>query len=218
MGITAGHGDEASEEGNPVYPVTLQDYYIGKCEVTQGLWEAVMGTSVMELRDRINPYWTLRGVGSDYPMYYVSWDEAQKFCVRLSELTGKKYVLPTEAQWEYAARGGAKGKGYRYSGSDNIDDVAWYGEDNKTASSHPVGTKHPNELGIYDMSGNVWEWCNKYSDEFLEDPTGFSSNFSRVLRGGSWRGDTSLCLVSSRINNNPDSRFNGYGFRVVLIP
>ena len=164
----------------------------------------------------------LRGVRDDYPMYYVSWNEAQKFVSKLSELTGKKYVLPTEAQWEYAARGGVKSRGYKYSGSNTIDGVAWYwGNSEEKYSTSSVGTKLPNELGIYDMSGNVCEWCSDwysdYSDVSQTDPTGPSSGSCRVVRGGSWDYIAGDCRVSFRSDGYPDTRYSILGFRVALV-
>ncbi len=220
MGATSEQGslDPYSDE-YPVHSVTLSGYYIGKFEVTQGLWEKVMGTTIEQQRDKANKDWSLCGVGSDYPMYYVNWEEAQEFCTKLSQLTGRKYALPTEAQWEYAARGGVKSKGYKYSGSHTVGNVAWYY--NNSSSTHPVGTKQPNELGLYDMSGNVWEWCSDwygyYSSESQSNPTGPSTGFFRVLRGGSWDGYVRGCRVSYRYSDNPGTRRNRGGFRVVLL-
>ncbi len=219
MGGTEEQGEDAWVGEKPVHSVTLSDYYIGKYEVTQGLWKAVMGTGVEEQMEKAGES-DLYGVGDDYPMYYVSWDEAQEFVSKLSELTGKKYVLPTEAQWEYAARGGVKSRGYKYSGSNTIDDVAWYAGNSETAA-HPVGTKLPNELGIYDMSGNVWEWCSDwysdYSDVSQTDPTGPSSGSGRVFRGGSWLYNARNCRVSNRPDGDPDYRDSNLGFRVALV-
>lgn len=222
MGATSEQGRDYYSDEIPVHSVTLSDYYyIGKFEVTQGLWEEVMGTTIHEQRIKAG-YSSTCGVGSDYPMYYVNWEEAQEFCKKLSQLTGKTYVLPTEAQWEYAARGGVKSRGYKYSGSNTIDDVAWY-DDNSSNSTHPVGTKLPNELGLYDMSGNVWEWCSDwyasdyYYDSPQSNPTGPPTGSRRVLRGGSWSYDAWICRVSLRANNSPSTR-GIIGFRVVLLP
>ncbi len=219
MGATSEQGRDYDSDERPVHSVTLSDYYIGKFEVTQGLWEKVMGTTIHEQRIKAG-YSSTNGVGSDYPMYYVNWEEAQEFCKKLSQLTGKTYVLPTEAQWEYAARGGVKSKGYKYSGSNTIGNVAWY-DDNSSESTHPVGTKQPNELGIYDMSGNVWEWCSdwygSYSSESQSNPTGPSTGSYRVLRVGSWSSDAWYCRVSNRGSLNPSSRDYYIGFRVVLL-
>ena len=217
MGATSEQGSDYDSDERPVHEVTLSDYYIGKFEVTQGVWKAVMGTTIYQQRNKAG-YSNTYGVGSDYPMYYVNWNEAQEFCTRLSTLTGKKYVLPTEAQWEYAARGGGKSEGYKYSGSNTIGNVAWY-----SSNTHPVGTRLPNELGIYDMSGNVWEWCSdwygSYNSAAQTDPTGPSSGSYRVLRGGSWNYNSRYCRVSYRHNDYPSSRYYGnYGFRVVCLP
>ncbi len=181
-----------------------------------------MGTSVRRQRDKANVFWCY-GVGLNYPMYYVNWEEVQEFCKKLSHLTGKKYVLPTEAQWEYAARGGAKSGVYKYSGSDNIDKVAWYwGNSKEKYSASPVGKKSPNELGIYDMSGNVWEWCSDWCDDYSSEaqtnPAGPSTGSVCVRRGGGWSHYASYCRVSSRGYSIPGNRFNGLGFRVVCIP
>ena len=219
MGATSEQGRDYYSDEIPVHSVTLSDYYIGKFEVTQGLWEKVMGTTIHEQRIKAGYSFT-NGVGSDYPMYYVNWEEAQEFCKKLSQLTGKTYVLPTEAQWEYAARGGVKSRGYKYSGSNTIGNVAWY-SDNSSSSTHPVATKQPNELGLYDMSGNVWEWCSdwygSYSSESQSNPTGPSTGSNRVLRGGSWGYYAGGCRVSYRIGNYPSYRNFNYGFRVVLL-
>lgn len=214
MGATSEQGSDAYDDEKPVHSVTLSDYYIGKFEVTQGLWEKVMGS---------NPSYFDKG--DDYPVESVSWNDIQAFLTKLNELTGKKYALPTEAQWEYAARGGGKSVGYKYSGSNTIDNVAWYWDNSAVDgdySTHPVGTKQPNELGIYDMSGNVWEWCSdwydSYSSESQTDPIGPVTGSYRVLRGGCWYDDAWYCRVSFRGSNDPDFRSNFYGFRVVLFP
>ncbi|MDE5612603.1 MAG: SUMF1/EgtB/PvdO family nonheme iron enzyme [Odoribacter sp.] len=221
--------DEAFDWEKPDHEVTLSDYYIGKYEVTQGLWERVMGTTIEEQRDKAIEYWNedldLYGKGSENPMYYVSWNEAQEFCTKLSQLTGKKYVLPTEAQWEYAARGGAKSQGYKYSGGNDIDEVAWYwGNSAEKYSTSPVGLKKANELGIYDMTGNVWEWCsdwyssNYYANSPQTDPVGPETGSYRVYRGGSWDIHAQYCRVSFRGDRSPYFRNKGLGFRVALLP
>lgn len=221
MGATSEQGtnDPGSDE-RPTHSVTLGDYYIGETEVTQALWEAVMGTTVSQQRDKADPSWPLKGEGDDYPMYYVSWEEAKTFCEGLSKITGRNYSLPTEAEWEYAARGGKSG-GYKYSGSDNVDDVAWYNEDYVSGSTHRVKRKKANELGIYDMSGNVWEWCSdwygSYSSSSHTNPTGPSSGSNRVFRGGSWSRGAQYCRVSFRYSGIPGGRYN-CGFRLALHP
>ncbi|WP_251620329.1 SUMF1/EgtB/PvdO family nonheme iron enzyme [Odoribacter lunatus] len=221
MGATSEQGSNAFDYEKPVHQVVLSGYYIGAYEVTQGQWEKVMGTSVTQQRDKANSSWPLYGVGSDYPMYYVSWDEAQAFCRELSRRTGKRYVLPTEAQWEYAARGGNRNEGTKYSGSDAVDVVVWY-DSNSGSSTHPVGTKRPNALGLYDMSGNVWEWCadwyGSYPNMYQANPTGPSSGSRRVYRGGSWFNSAAGSRVSNRNDGTPSRRDGHRGFRVVCLP
>ena len=197
---------EADSDEKPVHSVTLSDYYIGETEVTQELWEAVMGSNPSGFKEPKNP------------VEIVSWDDCQEFIKKLNELTGKNFRLPTEAEWEYAARGGNKSRGYKYSGSDNIGDVAWYW-DNSSKEPHPVGTKSPNELGIYDMSGNVWEWCSDwygdYSSSSQTNPTGPATGSYRVNRGGSWYYSARICRVADRYSYTPGYRYNFLGFRLV---
>ena len=209
---------EAYSDEQPVHQVTLSTYSIGETEVTQALWEAVMGTTVRQQRDKEAPSYPLSGEGANYPMYFVSWDECQTFIQKLNQLTGKSFRLPTEAEWEYAARGGNKSCGYKYSGSNTIDDVAWHVY-NSGEKIHPVKTKQANELGLYDMSGNVWEWCQDwygdYSISSQTNPTGPSSAFFRVFRGGSWGYDTTGCRVSDRGRDTPGRRRDdNLGFRL----
>ena len=203
---------EAHDDEKPVHSVTLSDYYIGETEVTQELWEAVMGSNPSHFN------------GSRKPVEEVSWNDCQEFIKKLNQLTGKTFRLPTEAEWEYAARGGNKSKGYKYSGSNTIGDVAWYnvGSSNSIYGTHQVGTKAPNELGIYDMSGNVWEWCadrdGDYSSSSQTNPTGPTSGSSRVLRGGSWLYDAQHCRVAYRFSFYPSNRYSFFGFRLGLFP
>lgn len=232
MGATSEQGSDYDSDELPTHQVTLSDYYIGKYEVTQKLWEYVMsysgtcadGSSMSAYASDVwlgsNPS-SSYGVGDYYPAYYVSYNDiVDIFLPRLNKITGKTFRLPTEAEWEFAARGGKQSKGYKYSGSDNIGDVAWYYENSD--ETHQVGTKEPNELGIYDMSGNVWEWCSdwygSYSSSAQTNPTGPSSGSSRVLRGGSWSSNARNCRVSIRGSNYPASRRDYNGFRVVLVP
>jgi len=208
MGATIEQGNEVYEDEMPIHKVSLSDYYIGETVVTQELWKAVMGN---------NPS-RFKGDGN-LPVERVSWYDAQEFVAKLSRLTGRAFRLPTEAEWEYSARGGKKSRGYKYSGSDNIDEVAWY-DDNSGGETHPVKGKKANELGLYDMSGNVWEWCNDwfgdYSGEAQNNPQGPNTGSSRVNRGGSWYGDAKYCRVSLRNIFTPSDRSNRLGFRVVL--
>lgn len=220
MGATSEQGSDAENDEKTIRRVRLDSYYIGECEVTQAQWQKVMGTSIYQQASKAGV--SAKATGPDYPMYYVSWEEAQAFCRELSRLTGRTYCLPTEAQWEYAARGGNKNDGTKYSGSWSIDAVAWY-DGNSGANLHPVKNKRANALGLYDMSGNVWEWCTDwYSESYnvndTNNPTGASSGLGRVLRGGSWRYNARSCRVSYRFSFNPSSRFNGNGFRVVVLP
>lgn len=221
MGATPEQGSDADSDESPVHTVRLDSYYMAECEVTQAQWEKIMGTTIYQQRDKANTQWPMRGVGDKNPMYYVNWEEAQAFCRELSAMTGNTYLLPTEAQWEYAARGGNKSRNYKYSGSYAIDAVAWY-DSNSGSATHWVKQKRANELGLYDMSGNVWEWCSdwygSYSSSEQSNPTGAGSGQRRVLRGGGWGSDAGYCRVSSRNYNTPSFRNNFYGFRVVCLP
>ena len=193
------------DDERPAHQVTLSTYAIGETEVTQALWQAVMGS---------NPS---RRQGDDLPVERVSWDDCQKFIEKLNALTGERFRLPTEAEWEYAARGGKRSKGYQYSGSNMPGDVAWY-YDNSGSKTHPVGTKRANELGLYDMSGNVWEWCQdwygSYSDSAQTDPTGPVSGSLRVYRGGSWYLIARRCRVAFRGGFDASYRDDDLGFRL----
>ncbi len=192
--------------------VTLtQDYWMGKYAVTQAQWTAVMGD---------NPSFFEKG--RNYPVKSVSWDDAMAFCTKLNQLklapSGFRFDLPTEAQWEYAARGGRRSQGFVYSGSDDLDEVAWYG--NADLTPHPIGQKKPNELGLFDMSGNVWEWCRDWYAKYdgdATDPAGPKSGWFRVGRGGSWCNDASDCRVAGRFWRSPSGCLNGLGFRVALV-
>jgi len=216
MGGTSEHGsDSNNDREKPTHLVTLSDYYICKYEVTQGLWMAVMGSLPSELTPS-SPH----GYGDEYPVYYVSWNDiVNEFLPKLNQQAGKKYRLPTEAEWEYAARGGASSRGYKYSGSNYIGSVAWY-RGNSGSKTHPVGGKSPNELGIYDMNGNVWEWTGdwygSYTSTAQTNPTGPASGSNRVLRGGNWIHDTEYCRIAYRDSGAPDDSGNGVGFRLVL--
>ena len=220
MGCTSEQGSCDSDEQN-VRRVTVDGFYIGMLEVTQSQWEKVVGTNIYTQKNKAGGSNTY-GVGPDYPMYYVSWEEAMEFCRLLSNKTGKTYTLPTEAQWEYAARGGKKADGTKYAGSNMIDAVAWY-RDNSGSTTHPCGSKRANALGIYDMSGNVWEWCkdwysSSYTSYDTNNPIGPSSGSDRVYRGGGWDSDASSCRVANRNDYSPGGRGNCLGFRVVCLP
>lgn len=219
MGATSEQGNDAEIDEELVHLVTLSDYYIGETEVTQELWQAVMGTTVCQQRDKVNKNWTLRGVGDDFPMYYINWNDCQEFIEKLNQLTGMNFRLPTESEWEYAARGGNKSKGYKYSGSNRVSKGTWY-EGNSRDVTHNVKTKSPNELGIYDMSGNVWEWCHDWYGDYdvnlKIDPKGPASGSFRVLRGGGWSNYARSCRVSDRNRSNIWSRDAVSGFRLAL--
>ena len=196
------------DDEKPTHQVTLtNDYYIGKYEVTQALWKAVMGKNPSKFK------------GESLPVEKVSWNDCQEFLSKLNKITGKKFRLPTEAEWEYAARGGKKSRGYQYSGSNNILDVAWYG-DNSGFKTHAVGSKQANELGIYDMTGNVWEWCQdwkgSYSSSSQTNPTGAASGSDRVFRGGGWYCTARNCRSSYRYYYTPVNRYDDLGLRLVL--
>ena len=197
----------ACKDESPAHEVTLSSYYIGKMEVTQQLWEAVMGSNPSYFR------------GDNLPVEQVSWNDCQKFIAKLNLVTGKYFRLPTEAEWEYAARGGNRSKGYLYSGSKNIDETTWH-KNNSERSTHPVGTKPPNELGLYDMSGNVWEWCadwyGDYRDWAQTDPVGPESGSKRVRRGGSWGNEARSCRSSNRFGVYPTFRNSRLGLRLAL--
>ena len=200
MGSNVGDYDE-----KPVHSVTLSDYYIGQTEVTQELWQAVMGSNPSDFK------------GAKNPVNNVSWNDCQEFIIKLNRLTGGRFRLPTEAEWEYAARGGNKSRGYIFSGSDYLGSVAWY-EDNSGDEVHPIGSKSANELGLYDMSGNVFEWCSdwygSYPSSPQTNPTGASSGSGRVLRGGGYCFKESNCRSAFRVSIVPASRFYSWGFRL----
>lgn len=205
MGATSEQGSNAEKDEKSAHQVTLSDYYIGQTEVTQALWKAVMGSNPSDYR------------GDNLPVEHVSWDDCQVFIQKLNQLTGKQFRLPTEAEWEYAARGGRKSRGYKYAGGNNIGSVAWYNE-NSGYEMHPVATKQANELGIYDMSGNVDEWCSDWYGDYRlssqSDPQGPSSGFNRVSRGGCCCSNALGCRVSRRNCLIPDDSGNLLGLRL----
>ena len=206
-GVTFIMGGDDSSDQMPTHSVTLSSYYICKYEVTQALWRAVMGSNPSNFK------------GNNLPVENVSWYDCQTFIKRLNSYTGRDFRLPTEAEWEFAARGGNYSRHYKYSGSNHIDDVAWY-IDNSNKRPHPVGTKQANELGLYDMSGNVGEWCSdwdgSYSSYSQTNPTGPNSGSSRVNRGGFWRYNARYCRTPERSSNAPDYCVNFIGLRLVL--
>lgn len=210
MGCTEEQGSECYDRENPPHQVELSDFYISQFEVTQQQWRMVMGS------DSDPSYFT----GCDNcPVEGVSWNDVQEFLKKLNQKTGNKYRLPTEAEWEYAARGGQKSKKYKYSGSNDIGLVAWY-YGNSASKTHEVGKKQPNELGLYDMSGNVYEWCqddwhNNYEGAPKDGSAwGNGSGSARVIRGGRWSINARGCRVSSRISDGPGYRSSRLGFRL----
>ncbi len=211
MGATSEQKHDAKSDESPEHLVFVGDFYIGKYEVTQAQWKAVMGGNPSNFK------------GDNRPVEQVSWDDVQEFIRKLNAQTGKTFRLPTEAEWEYAARGGSKSQGYKYAGSNALGNVAWY-TDNSGSRTHPVGTKQPNELGLYDMSGNVWEWCSDwygssyYGSSPSSNPRGPSLGSGRVLRGGGWFNLSRYCRVSYRGSISPGSRSYNIGFRLVLVP
>jgi len=217
MGATSEQGSDAYDWEKPTHSVTLSSYMIGQTEVTQALWQAVMGNNPSKFKD-----------DSRCPVEKVSWDDCQTFLRKLNSLTGQKFRLPTEAEWEFAARGGVNRRGYKYSGSNTLDNVAWYvsnacfvvGRNRPNYGTHPVGTKQSNELGIYDMSGNVNEWCNDwswdYSSSYQTNPQGPSSGSLRVIRGGGWLSDAGGCRVSYRGSYAPGGSDYNLGLRLAL--
>lgn len=209
MGATNGQKLNSFDYERPTHWVKLSSYYIGKYEVTQLEWVAVMGYNPSAFK------------GDERPVENVSWDECQLFIARLDSLTGKHFRLPTEAEWEYAARGGKWSADYRYSGSFNLKKVGWY-KDNSAGETSKVGLLNPNHLGLYDMSGNVMEWCNDlygfYTRESVTDPQGPSEGAYRVFRGGSWHSPAILCRVSFRDVSEPEKRGINLGFRLAMTP
>ena len=210
--------NDGDDNEKPVHKVKVNSFYIGKFEVTEIFWEAIIGPD-----ESFKPWY------ADYPKRFVSWDGAQKFIKKLNEKTGKKYRLPTEAEWEYAARGGKKSKGFTFAGGNVIDQVGWYlGNSN---GPNKVGKLRPNELGIYDMSGNVWEWCqdwyneNYYNESPIDNPQGPESGEYKVQRGGSYLGPISMSngvysgnklKIHDRDYDDPGDDDRDYGFRLVL--
>ena len=219
------------------HPVKISyNYFISRYEVTQKQWEDLMGSTVSAQRNKANPKWKLFGEGPDHPMYYISWYEAIEFCNRMSKANGltpcysgsgenikcnfdaSGYRLPTEAEWEYAARGGHLSKGYMYSGSDDVNSVAWQ-KNTGGDKIYPVGQKDPNELGLFDMSGNVYEWCWDFFEPFTDsskaDPVGAASGEKRVMKGGSWGVGAYNSRSGYRQEFDPAFRSHSVGMRLV---
>ena len=207
MGGTSEQGSDAYGDEKPVHSVTLSSYYIGKTEVTNALWMAVMRSKPSSFK------------GDDRPMSLISWYDCQEFIRKLNALTGQNFRLPTEAEWEFACRGGNNSRGYKYSGSNYIDNVAWHLE-NSGKKTHPVATKSPNELGIYDMSGSVNEWCSDWKGGYTSgaqtNPKGPYDGSDRVIRGGDWFDNAMFCRSSSRSCAGPGIRSDFVGLRLVL--
>lgn len=208
MGATSEQGSDAYDDEKPVHKVTLSDYYIGQTEVTQALWQAVMGNNPSIFK------------GDNLPVECVSWNDCQEFIEKLNAKTGRTFRLPTEAQWEFAARGGNNSRDYKYSGSNYPNDVAWY-DANSMKKTHNVATKQANELGIYDMSGNVYEWCQDwygsdyYKNSDANNPRGAYTGSSRVRRGGGWGYNAGYCRSAFRGHYDP-AYSNNLGLRLAL--
>lgn len=208
MGATTEQGQEVLIDEKPVHQVMVSSFYIGKYEVTQEEWEAVMESNPSEFK------------GAKRPVENMSWSACRQFLRRLKSLTGKNFRMLTEAEWEYAARGGNRSREFKYSGSNILDDVGWY-EGNSSGSTHDVGLLDPNELGLYDMSGNVFEWCldwyGSYESIAQDNPSGPSSGSERVIRGGCWGpNSTRECRVSSRCVCEPGYQNRKIGLRLAL--
>ena len=207
MGATAEQEADANDIEKPAHSVTLTTFSIGQTEVTQALWIAVMGTNPSEV------------LGNDLPVSQLSWSMSREFIQKLNEKTGLQFRFATEAEWEFAARGGNWSKGYKYSGGNDVDNVAWYSLSRGSHFAHNVATAYPNELGIYDMSGNLVEWCmdwyGAYGADSQTDPTGISAGDKHILRGGSWNDDAVNCRVSARTSAK-DQQYQDIGLRLVL--
>jgi formylglycine-generating enzyme required for sulfatase activity len=208
MGCTGEQASYCFDSEKPMHRVNIEDFFIGKFEVTQNQWREIMGSNPSSFKNC-----------EDCPVENVSWNDIQQFILKLNQLTGKNYRLPSEAEWEFAARGGNKSNGYVYSGSNNIDEVAWH-SNNSAKRTHPVGVKIPNELGLYDMSGNVLEWCRdwyqKYEGSERTNPQGPLSGSLRLLRGGNWFMIPRTCRTSYRNSGKPTTCDSGIGFRLAL--
>lgn len=214
MGDDESLGDSTER---PAHKVTLKTFRIARTETTVSQWQLFCNATARLMPDP--PLW---GWGDNHPIVNISWEDAVAYCKWLSDSTKKIYRLPTEAEWEYAARGGKNGKGFIYAGGQSMYMIGWYDE-NSNSGTQPVAQKRPNELGLYDMSGNVWEWCSDwfapYSGQEQTNPTGPTSNdnqYFKVLRGGSWNYISDGCRLSNRNYFSADSKLSDYGFRVVM--
>ena len=248
MGCTSEQSNECDADESPAHPVSVSEFWLSETEVTVGLFRAfVKETSYrtdaekgggawrwMQVKGKWQwnkvkgLYWihdsqgNARNSSEDYhPVLYVSWNDAKAFCDWLKQKTGKSFRLPTEAEWEYAARGGNKSRGYKFSGSNFINDVAWDIE-NSGSKTHPVKSKSPNELGLYDMCGNAREWCLNWYGDYINspqtDPKGPSSGKYKVSRGGGWNGSAQSCRVANRDVDSPEVGLDGLGFRIAIAP
>jgi formylglycine-generating enzyme required for sulfatase activity len=244
MGCKEDGINKCDDDQKPLHKVTVSSFYISKYEVTVSQfrlfaektgyiteaenegWSFVFNSKIVDWDKVDNVSWKTNNVGDkksvtedNHPVVHISWNDAIAFCEWISNENGKNYRLPTEAEWEYAARGGESTKNYKYSGSDNIEEVAWY-RSNSTGKTHPVGQKKPNELGLYDMAGNVSEWCSDWYDEkyyeksIIKNPLGAQNGKNKVMRGGGWRG-SAVQLVADRSSGYPDGRYDGGGFRLL---
>ena len=213
--FTMGDDNSEYEWDKPAHPVFVDGFYLAEHQVTQQLWQAIMKENPSNFK------------GENRPVETVSWDDVQQFLIKLSTETKRKFRLPTEAEWEYAARGGTYSQGYEFCGSDKLKQVGWYAE-NSNGETHDVGLKLANELGLYDMSGNVWEWCEDWFDEkyyekckakgLVENPAGADGGDYRSLRGGGYFNGAVDCRPASRGRSAPDDRLNFIGFRLCLSP
>jgi sulfatase modifying factor 1 len=211
MGDAKGTGEP---DERPVHTVTLKSFSLSKTEVTVAQWRVYCKAIQRSMPDA--PAW---GWKDDHPIVSVSWEEAVAYCKWLSDKTGKKYRLPTEAEWEYAAKGGKKSKKFLFSGSQEINDVGWY-RNNSNGTTHPVAQKKPNELGLYDMSGNAWEWCSDFLEEYspgpVTDPAGAATGTFVLRRGGSWDDALTRSRSTYRIGNSFRRSYHSLGFRLAM--
>jgi formylglycine-generating enzyme required for sulfatase activity len=207
--------EDADSVSVPLHAVTVKTFNIGKTEVTVGQWRAFCNAVDRQMPNPPNWGWI-----DNHPIVNISWDDALAYCKWLSDSSKRTYRLPTEAEWEFAARGGKKTKEFLFSGGQSMYNIGWYDE-NSNAGTQPVAQKRPNELGIFDMSGNVWEWCQDWFGEYPSEPQinpqgSETTQYFKVLRGGSWNYVLSGCRIGDRSYFSPESRLNDFGFRVVM--